>query len=61
MKYEVGLFDVSSDSIRLVGRSAEPELVASVCEVIAAERRQELAQLTPAVRLVTSEPGDSEE
>lgn len=61
MEYEVGLFAVSSNTIKLVGRSVAPELVASVREGIAAERRQELAQLVPTVRLVTSEPGDSGE
>ena len=40
---------------RLLGRTSDPELVTKVQELLAAERRRELARLESPVRLVPNE------
>jgi len=60
-RLQVGLFTTSDAGVRLLGRTSEPGIVASVQELIAAERRRELAEIEPPVRLVTGEPGGTEE
>ena len=55
-RLQVGLFTTSDAGVRLLGRTSEPDIIASVQERIAAERRRELAELEPPLRLVTSEP-----
>ena len=47
-QYEVGLFEIDpGGAVRVVARSVEPQLVTTVREYIAAERRQELSRLEP--------------
>ena len=55
---EISLIDWPEDGgrPRLLGRTAEPELLEVVSERIAAVRRRELAELERPVRLLNREP-----
>jgi hypothetical protein len=53
---QVGLFSKTDAGVRLLGHTSKPDIVTSVQECIAAERRRELAELEPPIRLVTSTP-----
>lgn len=57
---EVALFSSDGGAVRMVGRSTEVDLVELVRERIAAERRRELADLEPPVRLVRPSEDASE-
>ena len=58
---QVGLFATSGDGVRLLGRTSEPDIVESVQERIVAERRRELAEIEPPIRLVADSPEGTEE
>ena len=45
MKFEVGLFEIESGGVRIVGRSTDPQLVADARALILADRRAEVARL----------------
>lgn len=56
----VGLFAISGGGILLVARTSDPELIQTVRNQIAAERRRELARLEPPVRLADRDANDDE-
>jgi len=56
-KLQLGLFSSSDHGVRLIGRTAAPDLVEAVRSRLAEERRWQLAELEPPAR---QEPGDPE-
>ena len=57
---EVALFASDDAGVRMLGRSTEHELVEMVRDRIAAERRRELSEIEPPVRLVRPSEDASE-
>ena len=55
MDLEVCLIATDEEGVRLIGRSADPELVELVRERIAVERRRELARVEQPIRIVRSD------
>ena len=57
----IALFSISTEGVRLIGRTSDPELVAQVRDRLAADRRREIARLEPPVRLVRDDTADEGE
>jgi hypothetical protein len=52
MEYEVGLFELGPEGVRLVGRTTAPDLVEVVRGQLVRDRAQEIERLTSPLRLV---------